>query len=285
MNWEIQVLQFLQEIRNPFLTAIMEAITFMAESFFLIMIISLLYWCVDKKKSIRIGWIVLFSGVINGMIKNIVKMPRPFQKGVVSPIRVETATSYSFPSGHTQIATSFWGSAMIILRNKSVMILGTVLIILTAITRLYLGVHWPVDVLGGIVVGIICVGIGDKLLDVEKGFVKMHIVGVAIIAILAVILPVDGDLVKSIGALLGVVVGSYLEKKYINFKERQSIKIQIQKAIIGILGTVLLYLGLKIILPSLNIFYMIRYAVVVLWIVAGAPLVFKQLFETNNNRR
>lgn len=284
MNWEIQVLQFLQEIRNPFLTAIMEAITFMAESLFLIMIISLLYWCVDKKKSIRIGWIVLFSGVANGIVKNIVKMPRPFQKGVVSPIRVETATSYSFPSGHTQIATSFWGSAMMILKNRSVIILGSILIVLTALTRLYLGVHWPMDVLGGITLGIICVWIGDKLLDIEKGFTKSHIIGVGIVAILAIILPVDGDLVKSIGALLGVVVGSYLEKKHINFKEKQVLKIQIQKIAIGILGTILLYIGLKIILPSMNIFYMIRYAVVVLWIVAGAPLMFKKMFEPVNKK-
>lgn len=279
MNWEIQILQFLQEIRTPFVTAIMEAITFMAESFFLIFIISLLYWCIDKKKTIRIGWIILFSGVVNGVIKNIVKMPRPFQKGVVTPIRVETATSYSFPSGHTQIATSFWGSAMLIAKTKAMAIIGSGMVLLIGFTRLYLGVHWPMDVLAGIIIGGACVIIADKLIDVEKGFGITHIVGVIGIATVIAIMPVDGDLAKGIGALVGLTIGGYLEKKYINFKEKQKMTIQLKKVAIGIIGTILLYVGLKIVLPIDNVFYIIRYAIVVLWVVAGAPLVFKNKFE------
>ncbi|MEG0014885.1 MAG: phosphatase PAP2 family protein [Cellulosilyticaceae bacterium] len=279
MNWEIQILQFLQEIRNPFLTSIMEAITFMAESLFIVVIIALLYWCVDKQRSLKIAWIVLFSSVINGIVKNIVKMPRPFQRGIVTPIRVETATSYSFPSGHTQIATSFWGGAMTIFRDRSVVILGSVFIILTAITRLYLGVHWPIDVIGGIVLGVICISIADKTLDIKKGFTKVHIVVVGIAAIGILILPVDGDLAKVIGALLGMVVGAYLERRYINFKEKQPWKKQLIKIAIGIGGTLILYAGLKILLPSAKISYMIRYMVVLLWIVAGAPLMFNRMLE------
>ena len=86
MNWEITLLQNLQTIRNPGLTALMEAISFMAESLFLVIIIATLYWCVNKKKTIRLAWLVLFSGVANGVIKNIIRAPRPFQKGVVSQI-------------------------------------------------------------------------------------------------------------------------------------------------------------------------------------------------------
>lgn len=285
MNWEIQILQFLQEIRNPFLTSIMEAITFMAESLFIVLVIALLYWCVDKKRSIKLGWIVLFSSVINGVVKNIVKMPRPFERGVVTPIRVETATSYSFPSGHTQIATSFWGGAMCILRSSGVTILGTVLILFTAFTRLYLGVHWPMDVIGGIILGILCVLIGDKLLDAKKGFTKYHVIFVSIVAVLGMILPIEADLAKAIGALFGMVLGSYLEKKYVNFKEKQKLKNQLIKIAIGIIGTGILYVGLKILLPNMNIGYMIRYAAVLLWIVVGAPWVFTNILEKNKNKK
>lgn len=279
MNWEIQILQFLQEIRNPFFTSLMEAITFMAESLFIVVIIALLYWCVDKQKSLKIAWIVLFSSVINGVVKNIVKMPRPFQRGVVTPIRVETATGYSFPSGHTQIATSFWGGAMTLFKDKSVVLLGSAFILSTAFTRLYLGVHWPLDVLGGIVLGIICVIIGDKLVDIKKGFTKVHIVGCSIAAIAVLILPVDGDLAKAIGALLGMVVGAYLESKYIHFKEKQPWKKQLIKIGIGVGGTILLYVSLKMLLPSVKIGDMLRYMMVLLWIVAGAPWTFNQVLE------
>lgn len=279
MNWEIQILQFLQEIRNPFLTSIMEAITFMAESLFIVVVIALLYWCVDKQKSLKMAWIVLFSSVVNGIVKNIVKMPRPFQKGIVTPIRVETATSYSFPSGHTQIATSFWGGAMTIFKDKSAVILGSVFILLTAITRLYLGVHWPIDVIGGIVLGTICVSIANKLIDTQKGFTKVHIAIVGIVAIGICILPIDGDLAKAVGALLGMVVGAYLERNYINFKEKQPWKKQLIKIAIGIVGTIIFYVGLKLLLPGEKISYIIRYMVVLLWIVAGAPWMFNKVLE------
>lgn len=279
MNWEIQVLQFLQEVRSPFLTAVMEAITFLAESLFIVTIVALLYWCIDKKKSIKIGWIVLVSGTVNGILKNVFKMPRPFQRGVVSPIRVETATGYSFPSGHTQIATSFWGSAMIILRNKSVVVLGSIIILLVGLTRLYLGVHWPMDVLGGIVMGIICVLIADRLLDTEKGFTKVHVAIVSIVILILMVLPIDADLAKGIGALWGLVVGGYLENHYIKFQEKKPMNIQLQKIAIGLVGTGILYGGMKIVLPAITIGYMIRYAVLLVWIVAGAPYIFNMLFE------
>ena len=54
MNWEIAILQALQNIRNSFLTSIMEAITALAESLPLVIVLSILYWCSDKKKTVRI---------------------------------------------------------------------------------------------------------------------------------------------------------------------------------------------------------------------------------------
>ncbi|MEG0712404.1 MAG: phosphatase PAP2 family protein, partial [Niameybacter sp.] len=218
MNWEISILQGLQAIRTPFLTAIMEAITALAESLPLVLVISILYWCVDKKKTVRIGWIVMTSSVLNGVIKNLIKAARPFQKGVVSPIRVETATSYSFPSGHTQTATSFWTSAMILFKDKGAYIIGCTMIVLTALSRIYLGVHWPVDVIGGVVIGLIAVVIADKLYDEMKGFTRWHVISVGILAFIFLIVPIEKDLVKAVGALWGFVVGCYIEQNYIHFQ-------------------------------------------------------------------
>ena len=61
-------------------------------------------------------------------------MPRPFDLGVVKPIRAETATSFSFPSGHTQTATSFWSGAMLVLRTKGMYVMGSCIILLTALS-------------------------------------------------------------------------------------------------------------------------------------------------------
>lgn len=281
MNWEVILLQNLQEIRNPVLTAFVEAITSMSESLFIVVLIAILYWCIDKKRSLRIGWIVLFSTGINGIIKNIVKMPRPFQKGVTSPIRVQTATGYSFPSGHTQLATTFWGSSMAILKGKFTLIVGSILILLTAFSRLYLGVHWPTDVIGGIVFGTIAVMIGLKLIDEKGTITKKHVIGVSIAFILCTVVPVDADLAKAIGALWGLSFGGYLEQKYINFEEKQILKNQIIKVFLGFTVAILLYVAMKSLLPKNVLTDMIRYSIVLLWVSAGAPYLFKKMFHTN----
>lgn len=277
MNWEIIFLQQLEGIRQPFLTALIEAITFFAESGFVALVIAILYWCVDKRKGVRLGWIVLVSGVVNGAIKNIFKMPRPFQAGVVSPVRVETATGYSFPSGHTQTATSFWGALMLMVRTQKMVMLGITMMILTAFSRLYLGVHWPIDVIGGIITGIGCVMIADRLIDEKKGITPNHVLGISIVTLLLMLLHIDPDLAKTTGALWGLVMGVYLEQKYIRFEPMQPKGIQYKKVAIGLGGMGILYLLLKTMMPGGIQMDMMRYAVLMLWMSAGAPYIFVKI--------
>lgn len=277
MNWEIQLLQLLQEMRNPFLNALMEAISFIAEHFFIVGIIATLYWCVDKVKVMRFAWLILVNGITNGIIKNLIKAPRPFQKGITKPLRIETATSYAFPSGHVQTATAFWLGAAKLFKSKSMAIMGSIIIVLTALSRMYLGVHWPVDVIGGVVVGIITLLVADQFYDETKGFTRWHVIGVGILALIFLFIPIESNLASTIGALWGLVVGGYIEQTAIHFDVQGDWKYQLKKLIIGIAGTLLLYMGYTTLFGSDPVLDMIKYAVVMLWIVAGAPYTFKYL--------
>lgn len=281
MNIQVQILQYLEQMRTETLTILMTTITMMAESLFIVSIVALLYWCVDKVKSIRLAWIILFNTAINGTIKNLIKMPRPFQVGAVSPIRVQTATSYSFPSGHTQSATSFWGGSMLILKSKKSIWIGSIFILLTGFSRLYLGVHWPIDVIGGILFGAITIIISDRLLGDEGIITRWHIIGISIAFILVLLLKVDADLYKGVSALWGMTYGVYLEQKYIHFQPHQHWRTQVIKIIIGIGGVLLLYVGLKKLFPADKLFDMIRYAALLLWISAGAPYVFTKIKQSS----
>lgn len=280
MNWEIELLQNLQNIRNPFLTAIMEAFSFMAESLFLVIIVATLYWCIDKKKMVRLAWLVLVSGVTNGILKNIIKAPRPFQKGVVSPLRVETATSYSFPSGHTQGATTFWLGTASLFKNKSILAMGIVMILLTGVSRMYLGVHWPMDVIGGIITGILTLLVADLLYDESKGFKKAHVLGVSILVVLAIIFPIEEDLTSAVGALWGFVTGVYMEQNYIKFNVGGDWKVQLKKILLGFGVTLVVYIGFEKMIGTNPLLEMIRHAIVLLWISAGAPYIFKKFWGT-----
>lgn len=277
MNIQIQILQFFEQIRTEPITLIMTTITMMAESLFIVAILAGLYWCVDKVKGKRLAWMVLFNFVGNGIIKNLIQMPRPFEMGVVVPIRAETATSFSFPSGHTQTATSFWYGAMLMLRTKAVYIVGSCLILLTALSRMYLGVHWPMDVLGAIFFGVIFTLLANKLVDEQGKIKEVHLIGVSVIMLLVMIFNVDADLYKGIAALWGMTCGAYIEQKYIQFEAVQPLKIQVKKVVIGLVGLILIYVVCSKLLPAVKVVKMIKYALLLLWITAGAPYLFKKL--------
>ncbi|PHV69806.1 hypothetical protein CS063_13910 [Sporanaerobium hydrogeniformans] len=276
MSWQVEVLQYLESIRTDFLTMLLTTITILAEKYFMIMVIALLYWCVDKIKSIRLAWFVLIGASITGVIKNSVRMPRPFQTGVVMPIRAETATSYSFPSGHTGVATSFWGGSMFIFKSPAMVVIGLTFIILTGFSRIYLGVHWPIDVLGAFLFGAISVYLADVLLGEKAIMTRWHVIGVSLFTCLIMLLPIDGDLYKITAALWGTTLGVYIEQNFINFEPKQKTNYQVIKIIVGIIGILFIYGGLKKVLPDQKLFHMLRYATVLLWISAGAPYVFKK---------
>lgn len=279
MQTQIQILQFLEGLRMEPITSLMIVITMMAESTFLSLIIMILYWCVDKEKSKRLSFMILFSASVNGIVKNIVKFPRPFQVGAVKPIRAHTATSYSFPSGHTQAATTFWTSSMLILKKKPVVILGSIIICLTGFSRMYLGVHWPMDVIGGLLFGLASTFIAAGLIGEDGQFTKWHVIGASMAVIGVLILNVDRDLYKTVASIWGVAFGAFLEQKYVKFNPIQSKRIQVVKVLIGTIGVLLLQVGLKKVFPVYKACDMIRYALVMLWVTVGAPYCFKAFLK------
>ena len=272
-----QILIYFESIRNDFLTMFFSTITIMAEHLFLVIFLAVLYWLFSKQKAKKLAWFVLFNGVANGVIKNIINMPRPFERGVVTPIRMETATGSSFPSGHTQTATSFWSGGMLLLRTKESVFLGAIMIILTALSRLYLGVHWPMDVLGGIGFGVIFTYFAAELIDEEGTFTRWHVIASSIICLGLFILDVSPDLYKTAACLWGLCFGGYLEQQYIQFKVDGTKKAKLIRVVIGIVGVLIIYLGMSKLLPAVKMISMTKYALVILWIIAGAPCIFKKI--------
>ncbi|OOB77180.1 MAG: hypothetical protein BEN19_02355 [Epulopiscium sp. Nuni2H_MBin003] len=267
---EAEILQYLESIRNPFLTTIMETITICAESAFLLAIISIIYWCLNKDIAIKLASAILINAVLTATIKGIVKKPRPFELGIVKPLRVETAIGYAFPSGHTSTATAFWGSAVTVFKNNSMLIFSIIIVILTGISRLYLGVHWPTDVLAGVFLGIISVFISDLVWKNKKYLLE----GSIIILVISVFF--STHVASAAAALFGIVYGRNLEMKYVNFVIAGNYKYQIKKVIIGMAGIAIIYFGLDKVMVDTTITVMIKYALVMLWITFFAPYLFKK---------
>jgi undecaprenyl-diphosphatase len=161
-----EILRFFQEISNPLTDKAAELITMLGEQYFFILIISFLFWNISRKEGFKLVSAFIFSAVLNAVIKISFHTPRPFEKlDYITGKRVHTATGYSFPSGHTQGSAVFFITLSQIIRRRWFTIIAIILIFMVGLSRIYLGVHWPVDVIASIILGIIVSFIFCTLVD------------------------------------------------------------------------------------------------------------------------
>ena len=272
---ELEILRHIQSIANPFFDFLFQLITICGEQIVLISIISIIYWALDKKFGEYISYSVLTSVLLNNAIKDIFKMKRPIGEEGIRTLREQTATGYSFPSGHTQSASSFYGSMAIYLKNRVMYIIATVMIILIGFSRLYLGVHYPKDVIVGGILGVLTSLICYKLYNRVENKMLLYVVTFAIF-IPALTFAHSADFIKGMGTYLGFIIGIYIEKRYVNFSTEGNTGNKIIRVLLGIVILLVLQLGLKVILPSGTIFSFIRYALISLIGIGVYPMIFKK---------
>ncbi len=124
--------------------------------------------------AILIG-VVLGFIVGNGMIKFLVDRPRPFIENPNIILLISAPTSSSFPSGHTIAAVAM--AVAVYMYNKKAGYVGFAFAAMIAFSRLYLYVHYPTDVIAGIIIGIICGYVGYKISELIRIRYKKEKVG------------------------------------------------------------------------------------------------------------
>jgi undecaprenyl-diphosphatase len=145
----MEFLRFLEGLRNPFFDAVMSTVTLFGEETLFMVVGLIFFWCFDKKR----GYFLLFAGFTGTVIIQILKMafriPRPWvldPKFTIVESAREAATGYSFPSGHTQCAADLYGGIARSSKRRAIQIGGCAMCVLVALSRMYLGVHTPLDV-------------------------------------------------------------------------------------------------------------------------------------------
>ena len=152
-NTEIMWITALQTAVSG-LTSMMRAITFLGSVDFFILVMPILYWCVDTGLGLRVGLILLLSGHLNGIFKVLFHSPRPFWVSPeVKALSVET--SFGMPSGHSMNTLSIWGLAAYLFNKRWFTLLSILVIILVGLSRLALGMHFLSDVLASWMLGLI----------------------------------------------------------------------------------------------------------------------------------
>lgn len=281
--WGLEIIKAIQQIHGPVLDNIMQVITFFGSEDFYVLLLPALVWSIDYQVGIRLGVILLFSSYLNTDIKDLLQQARPF---TLDPnVKLSEADGYSLPSGHAQSATVVWGSLGLWVRKTWFWAVAIGLIILVGFSRVYLGVHFPTDVLAGWAIGAaLLVIFFITLPTIQDKLAKLNSLAKLLIAlgapVILVLLYPAKDIIATMATLSGIGVGLALAPRYFSFSARGTWGQRILRLIIGILIVVGLFLGLRSVLPAEGEpFYLalrfVRYWLVGLWVVLGGPWLFR----------
>ena len=286
-NWEFMFLELLQNLRTDFFNKFFEFITILGEETVYILLICTIYFMFNKELAKKLFFIAATSIGFNCIIKNAVKLPRPFANGRINCVRPHTATGYSFPSGHTQVAATCTSALYFALKKKALAIFSIIATLLVGFSRLYLGAHFPLDVIFGIIFGI---GISFYLNRIYNKIQKKNILNLIVIlisTIFAIAYLFEPnilflDFYKFYGLFLGYIFATFFEAKYVNFDYNTSLFKKILRVLIGVVLAFSLKEGIKILLQTddlhlLYLFNVIRYFLLVAIVFGFLPLVFKKL--------
>lgn len=165
---DITYLLWLQDFRlsiNDALTPFVNHLSNFAVTYIVLLPV-FVYWCLDKKKGMFILFAWKLSQTFNALLKLTACIYRPwFKDARVIPAgnALSRATGYSFPSGHTMMCAPIYGGLAVITKNKPLRYFLVFMILLTMVSRNYLGVHTPQDVLVGCAFGLLAVWIAQKI--------------------------------------------------------------------------------------------------------------------------
>lgn len=307
----MDILYALEKIRTPFWNGVMSAVTQLGGEVIFIVAAVVVFWCVSKWEGYYLMTIAFCGTVLNQFLKLICRVPRPWVRDpnftIVESARTE-ATGYSFPSGHTQNAVGLFGGMARWGGRRWVRIGLTVLALVIAFSRMYLGVHTPADVgVSLVLAAALVLGLYPLMRRAQE---KPRYMGYVLAAMLVVSgafvvfvetcgFPADmdaenlasgiGNAWKMLGAVAGMTLAWLLDRRYIHFETQAVWWVQAIKVAVGMALLLAIKSGLKAPLLALlgheGLAGGVRYFLLVL--VAGAvwPLVFRPMSKWGKGKK
>ncbi len=291
----------------------MEIFTFFGDEQFYLLAIPLVYWCLHKALGADLAVMLVLSSFTNTAVKSFFKHSRPFWEN--ASLRLSDATSFSTPSGHAQSSAALFGQVGRFgadRRNRRLWIAGmALLIVMVCLSRVYLGVHFPGDVLWGAAVGLALLALYDGpkpalLPRLKKLSLGMHVLlalvtAAVMLAVVAWVLSIPFGTGQMFGALyteawssalsdagtiagltFGLWIGLVLETRHVGFSVAGPLWQRGLRYVLGVIGLAAIWLGLKILFPEEPlalglVLRIVRYGLAMLWAIALWPWLFVRI--------
>jgi membrane-associated phospholipid phosphatase len=278
-QWGLELIRAVQAVEGPALTTLFLAVTSLGSEEFYLLLLPLLLWSVNFVVGARVAAVFLLATYVNVTLKDLFALPRPFE--LDPSVELYDVAGYGLPSGHAQLSVVVCGAIAHAIDRTWSWILAGVLAALIGFSRIYLGVHFPTDVLAGWLIGILLVAAYVFFHRQLERWLEARDLGVqltaAVILSLGLLLmhPTD-DTASLTGILLGAGVGVGLLQRRFNYDAGGSFWQRGARFFLGVVVLIALRFGLEAVSPEgpkpLTIAaQFLTYAILGLWIGLGAP--------------
>ena len=289
-DWEIQLMEALQSVSNSVLTAAAKVFTLFGDEYLVILVLGLLYWSVDKKLGRRAALALSGTMAFGTLVKGAFQRRRPYMdnKGVKciraahpdEDIMSPAAQGFSMPSLHAAMSVSVYGTLAHDTKKRPFIALGILLPFFIGLSRVYLGVHYPTDVLLGWVIGLILMFV---LNGVEHKFgYKIGFLAVLVIGSAGFFFCRDDEFFSSYGIAAGLLLGFMFEEKYVNFEKSEKWWSYIVRPVLGVVIFAVVSVILKIPAKAISTewlsfaFRLVRYSIATFVIIGPYPHLFRK---------
>lgn len=261
-------------------------------------LIPLVIWSIDYRQGVRILVLITLTLYLNSLIKDIVALPRPY---LVDPRIVSAGEhGYSFPSGHAQLVMVYWGMLAAWAARRWFWCVAAFFIVFTGLSRPYLGVHYPSDVIVGWALGALTLWIYWRwwpLLEqrlegsASRAWWAALAAGLALLLVINIALGLGATFYASIGMLLGAAMGWRLGAGAASvpagFSADGSLWKRALRFVLGMALTLPLLSGitqvLKLMPDHTSLLAFIALLVLGLWVVWVMPQLFRMLRLTGSS--
>lgn len=278
-SWGEPSLVWIAKYRQPWLTEAMHFFSSLGKTGPVLFILAIGYWIWNKRFIKYIGYGIFSALLLNLLLKGWIQECRPSSELWLE----EVGNSFSFPSGHAQVTIVLWLGLAFYLQNRWLSLLCICIGIMIALSRPYLGVHYPQDIAAGVLIGMavlwICILCERKkyqpLKALPLSFQAFMMVGLFLNYQLLLNDPV-GTSVAGIGGFFGFWLGTQLESAKLNFVHPQDHFSKIKMLLVGIIGLLVFWKGGDLARSylsaplSINLKY-VQYGFLGMWITYFAP--------------
>ncbi|MEM8863158.1 MAG: phosphatase PAP2 family protein [Chloroflexota bacterium] len=295
MNFEsaIEWILALQEAGGEFGATFFKTVTFLGDQEFYLLLFPLLFWCIDTKLGIRVAVAYLLSTILNVALKDLIGQPRPFE---INPaVGLIDEYGRGMPSNHAQATSIIFGILAYHLKKPWGWGVAVLITLLVGFSRIYLGVHFPAQVLVGWALAIALLVIYISFLDqveawlAQRSFVQ-HVAMATILAALILIgLGANGDIVAATAVLWAMWCGvALLRALDITFYNTDGTVLQrVGRFILGAVVVFIIFGGLRAIFPDEGepfyaVMRFVRYGLVGLFVSLGGPWLFTKVGLSSN---